>query len=472
VAVMIENEQQYLITKAQIKRFEETLVNFTNDVEDKRQDNPLLFEVQVSALESQLADLREELAEYEAQTTGPSDKRLILKSQTMNVAVKDNFMKVNSPGKLKTIEELIQNLTDKVTLPALISTSLISGGIIFLIYFSSIGYVPELEINSAIILLGTSVITGGFVYIFLSIFLTLPGITYGIWTKGISKKSLVANKSQQILQELLVDNKNNQIVGFIRLSIAPIILISALFVLVNDSIWFFYKVLFVLFSFLSEFMIFYTLCKKEITLRKIQVLVWLGCPVFLSNFLAISMTVIIIFSERIGNNSSSSSNENLLQIIAAFIIFVLIIGCNAIVSLDFDSSQIASKIIKYSLLSFMAFMLVTSQFGGFAKIPTRMVEIYGWRNVENASLTVDYEGCQTLKKIEVKITSEKCVKTKELYQIDSLQILSTIGKNYFLRYPKEIHITKKKNPAKEVAQPQKFVDFTFPASSVKSWSRK
>jgi hypothetical protein len=151
---------------------------------------------------------------------------------------------------------------------------------------------------------------------------------------------------------------------------------------------------------------------------------------------------------------------------------VIIIGCNKIVSLDFDSSQIASKIIKYSLLALMALMLVTSQLGGFAKIPKRMVEIYGWRNVENASLTVDYAGCQILKKIEIEITSEQCVKTKELYQIDSLQILSTIGKNYFLRYPKKIHITKKNNPAKEVAQPQKFVDFTFPASSVKSWSRK
>jgi hypothetical protein len=307
VAAMIENEQQYHVTKTQIQRLEETLINCANDAENKRQKNPLLFEVQVSALESQLADLREELAEYEAQTTYPSDNRSLLKSQTMNVAVKDNFIEVNSPGKLKTIEEVIRNLTEKVTLPAFISTSLISGGIIFLIYFSSIGYVPELDVNSAIILLGASAITGGLVYIFLSIFLILPGITYAIWSKGISKKSLVANKSQQILQELLVDNKNNQIAGFIRLSIAPTILISALSVLANSSIWFFYKILIVLFSFLIEFMIFYTLCKKEITLRKILALLWLACPVYIFNFFAILMAVIIVFSEKISNNVSSSS---------------------------------------------------------------------------------------------------------------------------------------------------------------------
>jgi hypothetical protein len=64
---MIENERQYQVTKDWIQKFEETLVNCVNDLEDKRQENPLLFEVQVSAIESQLADLREELAEYELQ---------------------------------------------------------------------------------------------------------------------------------------------------------------------------------------------------------------------------------------------------------------------------------------------------------------------------------------------------------------------------------------------------------------------
>jgi hypothetical protein len=63
---MIENERQYQVTKDWIQKFEQGLIDARNAT-DKQQENPLLFELQVSAIESQLADLREELAEYELQ---------------------------------------------------------------------------------------------------------------------------------------------------------------------------------------------------------------------------------------------------------------------------------------------------------------------------------------------------------------------------------------------------------------------
>jgi hypothetical protein len=57
---MIKNERQYRITKAQVQRFEQALADLANCIEDKKQENLILFEAQVSALESQLDDLREE----------------------------------------------------------------------------------------------------------------------------------------------------------------------------------------------------------------------------------------------------------------------------------------------------------------------------------------------------------------------------------------------------------------------------
>jgi hypothetical protein len=57
---MIKNERQYRITKAQVQRFEQVLADLANCIEDKKQENLILFEAQVSALESQLDDLREE----------------------------------------------------------------------------------------------------------------------------------------------------------------------------------------------------------------------------------------------------------------------------------------------------------------------------------------------------------------------------------------------------------------------------
>lgn len=63
---MITNERQYQITKAQAQRFEQALADLVECTEEKRPEDPILFEAQRSALESQLDDLREKLTEYEA----------------------------------------------------------------------------------------------------------------------------------------------------------------------------------------------------------------------------------------------------------------------------------------------------------------------------------------------------------------------------------------------------------------------
>ena len=70
---MIKNERQYRITKAQAEKFERAIAE-TAMAEAQGQPSagihPLLQKAQRDALESQLGDLRRELAEYEALQTG------------------------------------------------------------------------------------------------------------------------------------------------------------------------------------------------------------------------------------------------------------------------------------------------------------------------------------------------------------------------------------------------------------------
>lgn len=80
---MIKNERQYRITKAQAQRFEQALADLANCAEDKKQENPILFEAQRSALESQLDDLREELTEYEALTIHGNDEPLVFELDSL-----------------------------------------------------------------------------------------------------------------------------------------------------------------------------------------------------------------------------------------------------------------------------------------------------------------------------------------------------------------------------------------------------
>ena len=64
---MIKNERQYLITKGQAKKFKEAIAAFDNETTDT---HPLLAKAQREALESQLAELKLQMDEYEKLRSG------------------------------------------------------------------------------------------------------------------------------------------------------------------------------------------------------------------------------------------------------------------------------------------------------------------------------------------------------------------------------------------------------------------
>jgi ribosome-binding protein aMBF1 (putative translation factor) len=67
---MIKNERQYRITKAQAEKFEQTLEQLAQGTGTGADESPLLREMQSEALRSQLAELREQLEEYESLRSG------------------------------------------------------------------------------------------------------------------------------------------------------------------------------------------------------------------------------------------------------------------------------------------------------------------------------------------------------------------------------------------------------------------
>jgi transcriptional regulator with XRE-family HTH domain/dephospho-CoA kinase len=69
VALLIKNERQYRITRAQAEKFE-TAVQDLKSAPAGSRVHPKLHQAQIDALQSQLAELREELEEYEALRSG------------------------------------------------------------------------------------------------------------------------------------------------------------------------------------------------------------------------------------------------------------------------------------------------------------------------------------------------------------------------------------------------------------------
>ncbi len=67
---MIKNERQYAITKAQADKFAQALERLSKGPAKGEAIHPVLRKAEAEALRSQLADLRAELAEYEALRSG------------------------------------------------------------------------------------------------------------------------------------------------------------------------------------------------------------------------------------------------------------------------------------------------------------------------------------------------------------------------------------------------------------------
>jgi predicted transcriptional regulator len=67
---MIKNERQYRLTKAQAEKFERALAEMKESLGDHAAVNPILQQAIINGMESQLADLRLQLEEYEALKSG------------------------------------------------------------------------------------------------------------------------------------------------------------------------------------------------------------------------------------------------------------------------------------------------------------------------------------------------------------------------------------------------------------------
>jgi transcriptional regulator with XRE-family HTH domain len=78
---MIMNERQYRITKAEADKFEKLIKELTVRKNRDTSMSPVLHEVEISALNSQLADLRTQIAEYDDLRSG---KQVLLESASLD----------------------------------------------------------------------------------------------------------------------------------------------------------------------------------------------------------------------------------------------------------------------------------------------------------------------------------------------------------------------------------------------------
>ena len=453
---MIENEQQYYSTKIKALEFEKTLGSLENDIDNKRKENLLLFDCYISAVRNKLIDLREEIDRYELNRGVKNNSTLALNGKSLD-----------SSKDLIIFKEIIKFLAGKET----IGLSLIFGGIILLVYFLSIRFIPDLDIGSIPVFLGAVAIIGIIFYFIICYILISPGIFLHNYLQ--IDKNLIY---------LWVRKKQLPVFAFSALLSFPLILIIVLYLCFNASLpsLNIFKPALVLLALFILSCIYSYLCRERISLAKLHRislakllrLFLLSLVIFSITCFPFAMIISIIFkhSQNCTNNEYASialfSSLFGVVMVNEFIIIKPLLGSDS-------SNSFVFKIVKFVVVPLTFFVILTSSFNRFVVIPEIIVEIFGWRNTQNASLIVGYEGCQAIMQIDNKILREQCIKTKNFYKITNLQILSSVGKSYFLRFPKEPPLSKSdcKNLLQSPSNKQ-YVDFTFPSSYIKSWSRK
>jgi ribosome-binding protein aMBF1 (putative translation factor) len=110
---MIKNERQYIITKSQAEKLRYALELLPDELDSRNDIHPLLKNVQLEAIKSQLNDLEDEIKEYEGLVSSRR-KRIVVRSldELPKALIKGRIMARLSQkelaNKLKMKEQQIQ----------------------------------------------------------------------------------------------------------------------------------------------------------------------------------------------------------------------------------------------------------------------------------------------------------------------------------------------------------------------------
>lgn len=417
----------------------------------------------------------------------------------------------NTNQDLSKIETLRASEWLKLLEPSWINLGIMSsflGGLIFLIYFINIKYFPELDSQSLLFFLAAITPLGFLLFLGLVFFLLMPGM---IWTDFLdlntsiypllSKyrimvlRNLVLEKIKisEVLDSKYIFRKENYIFSKKKICItysytflAGLLLFSLIalfairdshtkkeilikifnFTLTTQEIAFILLALYCLMLALAVLLVYRNLSKftrnseKKIILFKS---IWMNVGLLSYStfifFLCFFNWLIISFffsQPTDGSNHSLTQNE-LLPIV--FATFISCLVTNLFVVCRYPKKQL-SFLLDFGIGSIVLILLIMFLGKGMI-IPGKIMNTYGWGNIDNASIVVNRTGCQAIESMNIKM-AEPCSEKDRTYKVERVCILSSVGKNYYLRFPKC-------NLRKGDPMP---TEFSLEKTNIISWSRQ
>ena len=345
------------------------------------------------------------------------------------------------------------------------SIFLFFGGLIFLLYFAHIRFMPELEVGSSVALLAAAAITGAVYILALSIALTVPSVVWSAVILNLRSLKPLFYKNNKVsrlrlglwlgiplLLELLaivtstyivaVNSKydtQTQTANFYLRHGETIVVVSAVSVVVLA--W----VLMTLVLFRSRRRVFQRLprAKLRVLLRESahSLLYWVifaaSCCCFILPIVLVGLVI-----------EPNAHGDEDLWLVLGLILFT--VAVNILITIV---SNWPNGLRWRVLISISASFLLLLFLEATVKISSSVMRMYGFGNIPNSFVVLKPEGCALLSQAGI----NTCPKSDAMCILNNVYILSRVGATYFLRTT---------NAAGEP------VNLTVPRESVLSWGRR
>jgi hypothetical protein len=338
--------------------------------------------------------------------------------------------------------------------------SFLPGAIISWKYFFKIKYLPELEVQSILLLLSTTAIITWLLLLSVPYCFIFPGI---LWKYFIAKDKLLnIFFSKRRLKSIL--KKRKIFLDYLPCSGSHYFVYTWIG---NACLFVFLVRPYSLYGILSLFFYLLLFLNTIYGEQKFNLLswnniwksTWVSIKIWfysLYSFLVYEIFWLLATASYLNPQKVSMKCYNNNEIIGYFIgIFIIFMFLNLLAIRDKSSHSENSYFI--SLLVILFSIIYLSSLDAVSDL---VIRTYGWGDIEHATIMVDQKGCQTIEKMGID-SRNKCLKQDSVYRFNEVHILSLVGKNYYLRFP-GYYPQGQLDP----------VTFTLPSSNIISWSRQ
>jgi len=312
-------------------------------------------------------------------------------------------------------------------------TILVIGGLVLTVHFIHIGFWPDLDFHSSLVLLAVVALTGLVILLFFSFYLIFPAFIWSIFLlHSKTGKTIISHlKNQQAknsLKSSIIDPLGVRVLLYFGIPTLSAYIVSIIILLLKLRFWFTNSMtpamisFFLTLLFIGSAICYFKLYRRPVSepttrISLIQALIYLVMILISSVILLISLQFLQILME----SPLSTLPANDWTLIWAILLALSInLGALTLLLKQASDRQSLAVYVKMLLVGVFFFFMMTSITSTWLLIPEGIVRLYGLGNLKAVDLILSSEGCALVKEFGQNTTSKAESNLCRLEQVNIL----------------------------------------------------